>query len=74
MMQIDKISTHYANCDRGRKVTAFGVLFNFTGNAANTTVQPVEDMVKEAWVRITLARTLYVNNRLIARIDSSPTP
>jgi hypothetical protein len=32
-------------------VTALGVLFDFKGNAANTTVQKVEDMVKEAWVR-----------------------
>jgi len=35
---------------RGRKVTAFGVLFNFKGNDKNTTVQNVEDMVKESWV------------------------
>ncbi|KAJ6537409.1 Metallo-dependent phosphatase-like protein [Mycena vulgaris] len=34
---------------KGRAVTAPGVLFNFKGNAANTTVQKVEDMVKEAW-------------------------
>ncbi|KAF7295363.1 Metallophos domain-containing protein [Mycena indigotica] len=34
---------------KGRKITALGVLFNFKGNAANTTVQPVADMVKEAW-------------------------
>jgi hypothetical protein len=73
MMQTGKISTNCANRNRGRKVTAFGVLFNFTGNAANTTVQPVEDMVKEAWVRIILDHTLYVNNRLIVHIDSSPT-
>jgi len=33
----------------GRRVTAFGVLFDFTGNSANTTVQKVEDMVKEQW-------------------------
>ena len=35
---------------RGRKVTSLGVLYNFTGNNHNTTVQPVGDMVKEAWV------------------------
>ena len=35
---------------RGRKVTSLGVLFNFTGNNRNTTVQPVGEMVKEAWV------------------------
>ncbi|KAJ7894514.1 Metallo-dependent phosphatase-like protein [Mycena olivaceomarginata] len=34
---------------KGRAVTALGVLFDFKGNAANTTVQKVEDMVKEAW-------------------------
>ncbi|KAI0031972.1 Metallo-dependent phosphatase-like protein [Vararia minispora EC-137] len=34
---------------KGRKVTALGVLFDFTGNDAGTTVQPVADMVKEAW-------------------------
>ena len=34
---------------RGRKVTSLGVLFDFTGNDKNTTVQKVEDMVKEAW-------------------------
>ncbi|TDL19499.1 hypothetical protein BD410DRAFT_792116 [Rickenella mellea] len=34
---------------KGRKVTSLGVLFDFTGNAPNTTVQKVEDMVKEAW-------------------------
>jgi len=33
----------------GRKVTALGVLFDFTGNSANTTVQKVENMVKEGW-------------------------
>ncbi|KAH9039790.1 Metallo-dependent phosphatase-like protein [Lactarius pseudohatsudake] len=34
---------------KGRKVTSLGVLFDFTGNVHNTTVQKVEDMVKEAW-------------------------
>ncbi|KAJ7632877.1 Metallo-dependent phosphatase-like protein [Roridomyces roridus] len=34
---------------KGRQVTALGVLFDFTGNDFNTTVQPVEDMVKEHW-------------------------
>jgi hypothetical protein len=33
----------------GRRVTALGVLYDFTGNAANTTVQKVESMVKESW-------------------------
>ncbi|KAF8306030.1 hypothetical protein DL93DRAFT_2065823 [Clavulina sp. PMI_390] len=33
----------------GRKVTALGVLYNFSGNSANTTVQYVANMVKESW-------------------------
>ncbi|KAI5987669.1 5'-nucleotidase [Pisolithus albus] len=33
----------------GRRVTSLGVLFNFTGNAHNTTVQPVAKMVEERW-------------------------
>ncbi|KAK0488716.1 Metallo-dependent phosphatase-like protein [Armillaria novae-zelandiae] len=35
---------------KGRKVTALGVLFDFTGNDHNTTVQKVADMVQESWV------------------------
>ncbi|KIL68725.1 hypothetical protein M378DRAFT_157830 [Amanita muscaria Koide BX008] len=34
---------------KGRRVTAFGVLYDFTGNDHNTTVQTVENMVKEDW-------------------------
>ncbi|RDX45298.1 hypothetical protein OH76DRAFT_1358128 [Lentinus brumalis] len=34
---------------KGRKVTSLGVIFDFTGNDVNTTVQKVEDMVKEHW-------------------------
>ncbi|KAJ7055073.1 Metallo-dependent phosphatase-like protein [Mycena amicta] len=34
---------------KGRTVTAFGVLYDFTTNDVNTTVQPVEDMVNEPW-------------------------
>ena len=40
---------------KGRKVTALGVLFDFTGNAENTTVQTVADMVKEKWVNPSLS-------------------
>ena len=36
---------------KGRKVTSLGVLYDFTDNDHNTTVQPVADMVKEQWVR-----------------------
>ncbi|KAF8589377.1 hypothetical protein K439DRAFT_1628820 [Ramaria rubella] len=34
---------------KGRSVTSVGVLYDFTGNDVNTTVQPVQDMVNEAW-------------------------
>lgn len=34
---------------RGWQVAALGILYDFTGNNKNTTVQKVEDMVKEAW-------------------------
>ncbi|EQK99020.1 Ser/Thr protein phosphatase family [Ophiocordyceps sinensis CO18] len=33
----------------GLDVVAFGFLFDFTGNANNTVVQPVEDTIKEPW-------------------------
>jgi hypothetical protein len=36
--------------NRGRRITSLGVIFNFTGNDVNTTVQAVADMVKEQWV------------------------
>ena len=35
---------------KGRKVTALGVLFHFTGNDEGTTVQDVPSMVNETWV------------------------
>ncbi|KAJ7272004.1 Metallo-dependent phosphatase-like protein [Mycena haematopus] len=34
---------------KGRAVTSLGVLYDFTGNDFNTTVQPVAAMVKEDW-------------------------
>ncbi|KAI6029162.1 Metallo-dependent phosphatase-like protein [Pisolithus microcarpus] len=34
---------------KGRRVTSVGVLYDFTGNSVNTTVQFVADMVKESW-------------------------
>ncbi|KAF9047525.1 Metallo-dependent phosphatase-like protein [Panaeolus papilionaceus] len=34
---------------KGKKVTSLGVLYNFTGNDRNTTVQKVADMVNESW-------------------------
>ncbi|EJD40221.1 hypothetical protein AURDEDRAFT_139045 [Auricularia subglabra TFB-10046 SS5] len=35
----------------GRKVTAFGVMYDFTENGAGTTVQPVAQMVQESWFK-----------------------
>jgi hypothetical protein len=35
--------------NQGIEIVAFGFLFDFTGNANNTVVQPVEDTVKEKW-------------------------
>lgn len=43
-------TTGWLTSGRGRKVTSLGVLYDFTGNDRNTTVQKVEEMVKEAWV------------------------
>ncbi|KAG9089399.1 hypothetical protein FRC07_012341 [Ceratobasidium sp. 392] len=37
--------------NRKRKVTAFGVLYGFTGNTVNTTVQKVDEMVNEIWFK-----------------------
>ncbi|KAG2347581.1 hypothetical protein BDR05DRAFT_927512 [Suillus weaverae] len=34
---------------KGRRITSLGVLFDFTGNDVNTTVQTVANMVKEQW-------------------------
>lgn len=33
----------------GIRIAAFGFLFDFTGNANNTVVQPVEETIKEQW-------------------------
>ncbi|CAK3921886.1 related to 5^ nucleotidase [Lecanosticta acicola] len=35
--------------NQGIRIVAFGFLFNFKGNANNTSVQPVEDAIKEQW-------------------------
>jgi hypothetical protein len=35
--------------NQGIRVLAFGFLFDFTGNANNTFVQPVEETIKEKW-------------------------
>ncbi|KAG0703328.1 Metallo-dependent phosphatase-like protein [Suillus ampliporus] len=34
---------------KGRRITSLGVLYDFTGNDVNTTVQTVADMVTEQW-------------------------
>lgn len=34
---------------KGRRITSLGVLYDFTGNDVNTTVQTVADMVNEQW-------------------------
>ena len=37
--------------NQGIRIIAFGFLFDFTGNANNTVVQPVEETIKEKWFR-----------------------
>ncbi|PLW47342.1 hypothetical protein PCASD_02626 [Puccinia coronata f. sp. avenae] len=37
--------------EQGRKVTAFGIIFHFTGNANGTTVQPPAQMALEPWFK-----------------------
>ena len=49
---VPMMTFNFAFTCRGRKVTSVGVLYDFTGNDHNTTVQKVEDMVKEDWVSI----------------------
>ncbi|KAK6224239.1 calcineurin-like phosphoesterase [Colletotrichum tabaci] len=40
--------------NQGLEVIALGFLFDFTGNANNTVVQPVEDTIKEDWFKTML--------------------
>ncbi|KAL2876134.1 hypothetical protein SGCOL_008673 [Colletotrichum sp. CLE4] len=40
--------------NQGLNVVALGFIFDFTGNANNTVVQPVEDTVKEEWFKTML--------------------
>ncbi|KAF4620450.1 hypothetical protein D9613_000947 [Agrocybe pediades] len=58
---------------KGRKVTSLGVLFDFTGNDHNTTVQKVADMVKETWFAEAIKEEpdffLLVGHMPIARDD-----
>jgi 2',3'-cyclic-nucleotide 2'-phosphodiesterase (5'-nucleotidase family) len=42
---------------QGIRVTAFGFLYDFVGNANNTIVYPVEDILKETWFQEVLADT-----------------
>jgi len=37
--------------EQGRRVTAFGIIFNFTGNAKGTIVQPPAQLVLEPWFK-----------------------
>ncbi|KAF8557876.1 hypothetical protein OG21DRAFT_1406257 [Imleria badia] len=45
------VGNHYTKFTtrKGRTVTSLGVLYDFTGNDVNTTVQSVANMVKEQW-------------------------
>ncbi|KAM5534183.1 hypothetical protein V8D89_008982 [Ganoderma adspersum] len=62
---------------KGRKVTSLGVLFDFTGNDVNTTVQKVEDMVKEQWFAEAIKDEpdffLLVGHMPVAKTDHWPT-
>ncbi|KAI5117465.1 hypothetical protein M0805_004068 [Coniferiporia weirii] len=61
---------------KGRKVTSIGVLYDFTGNAENTTVQKVEDMVNEQWFKEAIAEEpdffLLIGHMPVSR-DNWPT-
>ncbi|POW14571.1 hypothetical protein PSHT_07348 [Puccinia striiformis] len=37
--------------EQGRRITAFGIIFDFTGNANGTIVQPPAKLVKESWFK-----------------------
>lgn len=65
------ILTARRKLNRGRTVTAFGVLYDFTGNDKNTTVQSPTDMVKEHWVFIILTYVSGMKLYLTIFIDSS---
>jgi hypothetical protein len=56
---------------RGRTVTSLGVLFDFKGNSANTTVQAVADMVKEQWVSTSIYTRDDVSNVCIIQVCGS---
>ncbi|GAV99245.1 vacuolar protein [Lentinula edodes] len=58
---------------KGRKITSLGVLYDFTGNDVNTTVQSVADMVKEQWFAEAIAEEpdvfLLVGHMPVSRDD-----
>ncbi|KAH9935240.1 Metallo-dependent phosphatase-like protein, partial [Epithele typhae] len=62
---------------KGRHVTSLGVLFDFTGNDVNTTVQKVEDMVKEHWFADAIKEEpdlfLLVGHMPVVKTDHWPT-
>jgi 2',3'-cyclic-nucleotide 2'-phosphodiesterase (5'-nucleotidase family) len=43
--------------NQGLDILAFGFLFDFTGNANNTVVQPVEEVLKEDWFKNVIQET-----------------
>ncbi|PCH36598.1 hypothetical protein WOLCODRAFT_167014 [Wolfiporia cocos MD-104 SS10] len=61
---------------KGRSVTSLGVLYDFTGNDVNTTVQNVEDMVKEDWFAEAIAEEpdfFMLLGHMPVRYDNWPT-
>ncbi|KZT05411.1 uncharacterized protein LAESUDRAFT_727057 [Laetiporus sulphureus 93-53] len=61
---------------KGRSVTSLGVLYDFTGNSENTTVQKVEDMVKEEWFAEAIAQEpdfFMLLGHMPVRYDNWPT-
>ncbi|KAH9935239.1 Metallo-dependent phosphatase-like protein [Epithele typhae] len=62
---------------KGRSVTSLGVIFNFTFNDVNTTVQAVEDMVKETWFADAIKEEpdlfLLVGHMPVVETDNWPT-
>ena len=52
-------------------MTSLGVLYDFTGNSANTTVQFVADMVKEQWVSTFICVRSEVLNISISQVCGS---
>ncbi|CCM03935.1 uncharacterized protein FIBRA_06087 [Fibroporia radiculosa] len=61
---------------KGRSITSLGVLYDFTGNDVNTTVQTVADMVKEEWFAEAIAEepdVFVLLGHMPVRYDNWPT-